>query len=53
MRRNATLKGRHVKKKRRKEKEKKKNEKNEKKETIAKWKRPYHVEYTEVITECD
>ena len=42
-------------KKKEKSKEKKRKEKvpNEKKETRVKCKRPYHVEYAEVITECD
>ena len=48
MRRNTTLKGRCVKEK------KKKNGKNKMKETKEKRsRRPYHVEYDEVITECD
>ena len=53
MRRNATLKGRCVRKRKenRKEKEKEKKMKNEK-ETKKK-RKPYHVEYAEVITECD
>ena len=46
MRRNATLKGRRVKKKEKKEKEMKKRQK-------KKGRKPYHVEYAEVITECD
>ena len=52
MRRNATLKGRCVKKKK-KRTIKFKNEKKEKKETKEKSRKPYHVEYEEVITEYD
>ena len=47
MRRNATLKGRRVKKR------KKRKRKKKKKETKEKRQKPYHVEYAEEITECD
>ena len=50
MRRNATLKGRRVKKRK---KEKKRKRKRNEKETKEKRRKPYHVEYAEVITECD
>ena len=54
MRRNATLKGRCVREKKRKEKRKGKEKKmKNEKETKEKRRKPYHVEYAEVITECD
>ena len=55
MRRNATLKGRCVRKEKEEKRKvkKKKRVSNEKNETRVQYRRPYHVEYAEVITECD
>ena len=52
MRRNATLKGRRVKKRKKEKKNKKKMKKRQKKRK-KKRRRPYHIEYAKVITECD